>query len=201
MKRAHFLVAFFGIDGSGKTTLIKKVKQRLEKEGREVEIFYMGLGSSHYFRPLKWIMNLRAKRNREKRGTDEMVLKDYNFRQRSFFWVLGQYCELWLRYFHALWLSRKKVILFDRYFYDGLVLGNTFTFTILKHITPKPHISFLIKAPAKIIRSRKDEAEVTHIHAYYKNAEKLSPYFDIIEIDNSRNIDIVVEELMKHIHA
>jgi len=200
MKSKRKLFVFFGIDGSGKTTLIREVEKRLERGGAKVEKFYMGLGSSHYFIPLKWIMALRAKRNLEKTGGDGKTWRDHNYRERGFFWVFGQYCELWLRYLHARRIAKKKIILFDRYFYDGLVLGNKFTYNFFKYLTPKPTRSFLIKAPAKIIRSRKKEAEIKHIDRYYLKSRWLYSYFNIIEVDNTKKIGEVVDKLMEQIN-
>jgi dTMP kinase len=46
------IIVFEGLDGSGKTTLIKKVRKQLEKQGQEV-IILQGLGSSSVGQPLR----------------------------------------------------------------------------------------------------------------------------------------------------
>ena len=123
------LIAFFGIDGCGKTTLIEETRKRLEKDFKNVEIVYMGLGNEFNFPGLKQIMKLLSFiKQRDKK--DEKTLRRYNFRKRSFLWVLGQYSEFWLRYRKAKKKSKNSVILFDRFFYDGLILGGNFTYNI-----------------------------------------------------------------------
>ncbi|KOR75321.1 thymidylate kinase [Candidatus Phytoplasma pruni] len=53
------LIVFEGLDGSGKTTLIQKIKKQLEKQGHEV-ITLQGLGSSSIGQPLRDIFLTNA---------------------------------------------------------------------------------------------------------------------------------------------
>ena len=77
-------IVFFGIDGSGKTTLINETKKRFENEGEKVKIIYMGLGSEHNMPLLKQIMKITSYfRYKGKKGNTEEFRKQ-NFRQRSF---------------------------------------------------------------------------------------------------------------------
>ena len=198
MKRKP-LVAFFGIDGCGKTTLINELTKKLKKEGKDYRIVYMGLGSEHNMPGLKQIMKLTSYIRHKKKKGDEEKLRKYNYRQRNFLWVLGQFSEFWLRYRKAKKTSKKQIILFDRYFYDGLVFGNELASNFFKHLTPVPDKSFLIYAPAKTIRNRKKEADLEDIEKYYKKAEKLSKFFEIIKVDNTKKIEVVVNEIYKNI--
>ena len=193
------MIAFVGIDGSGKTSIIEGVGKRLKEDEIKFEVVYMGLGSSHYFKPLKWIMKLRAGSREKRTGGSAKKLRKQNYRKRGFFWVLGQFSELWLRYFHARKISKKKVVLFDRYFYDGLILSGDYTCKILSRFTPKPDKSFLITAPAKTIWKRKEEADVEDIKNYYNNAKRIEKYFNIKRIDNSKVLKSVVDKIYKEI--
>ncbi len=203
-------IVFFGIDGSGKSTLIKEIKKKIEKqENKKVNVIYMGLGSEFNLPFLKQIMKITSKRKYGRSDVTQEELRKQNYRQRGFFWVLGQYSEFWLRYLKAKkWLrknpekSRKDcVVLFDRYFYDGLILGNKASFNFFKHFTPKPDKSFLIKASPELIWKRKKEADKENVKKYYKKAERLNSYFNIICIDNSKPIKKVVENIWREIYG
>lgn len=192
------LIAFFGIDGCGKTTLIGEIKSKLEKDSEDVKIIYMGLGNEFNFPGLKQIMRfLSFIKQRDKKS--EKALRKYNFRERSFFWVLGQYSEFWLRYRKAKKQSKNSVILFDRFFYDGLILGSPLAYKFFRHFTPIPDKSFLIHAPAKTVYERKGEADIEDIKKYYSKSEKLLLNFPIIKIDNSKELKKVVNTIYNEI--
>jgi thymidylate kinase len=197
------MIAFFGIDGSGKTTLLAETKKKFEKSGEKVKIVYMGLGSEHNIPLSKEIMKLSARIRYGKKGLKKWDIKKfrkYNYRQRGFLWVLGQYLEFWARYKKAKKQSKEYVILFDRFFYDGLILGSKGTFNFFKHFTPKISKSFLIKAPAKTIFSRKNEAGIKDIENYYNRAERLISFFSINVISNTKSIKKVVDEIWRNIN-
>lgn len=188
------LIAFVGIDGSGKTTIIECIKRELKKEGKECHSVYMGLGRNHYLPFLKKTMKAYGK-VRYSGGNSSRKKRD-NFRMRSFPWLVIQYFEMLARY-----LSYKKksgYVFFDRYFYDGLVLANHLSFKILKKFIPKPDKTFLLYAKPELIRKRKKEANRKQIENYYKKINKISEDFEIIEIDNSKPIKKVVKEILEH---
>ncbi len=202
MKQRKPMIAFFGIDGSGKTTLIGEVSKKIQETKKEkVRVVYMGLGNEFNLPFLKQIMKLSSFIKYRNKKRDEKTLRKYNYRQRSFFWVLGQYMEFWIRYFKAKRYSKNKIVFFDRFFYDGLILGGSFTYNVFKFLTPVPDKSFLIFAPSKVINKRKDEAEIKDIKKYYKRAEKLSKHFPIIKIDNAKRINEVVNEIYEKIYS
>ncbi len=196
-------LAFIGIDGSGKSTLIEEIKKKIEKEGKQkVNVMYMGLGSEFNLPLLRQVMKVTSKIRYGKAGGVEEELRKQNYRQRSFLWVLGQYSEFWLRYLKAKKRAKrnKEIILFDRFFYDGLILGSKGTFNFFKHFTPKISKSFLIVAPPEVIWKRKKEAGIEEVREYYKRAERLE-YFNIVNVDNSKPIKKVVNKIWKVIYG
>jgi thymidylate kinase len=196
-------IVFFGIDGSGKSTLLEKTKKKIENQGKKVRVVYMGLGNEFNIPFLKQIMKITSKRRYGRSGVSQEELRKQNYRQRSFLWILGQYSEFWFRYRKAKkWVKKDKenrVILFDRYFYDGLILGSKKSFNFFKHFTPKPYKSFLIYASPDIIWKRKQEAPKEKIKEYYKKAERLSDFFKITKIDNSKPLNKVVDRIWNEI--
>jgi thymidylate kinase len=204
------MIAFFGIDGSGKSTLLSEVKKKFEKEKKaKVKVVYMGLGGEFNLPFLKQIMKITSKRRYGKSGGVKEELRKQNYRQRSFFWILGQYSEFWLRYLKAKkWLRKNSeksgkdcVVLFDRYFYDGLILGSKASFNFFKHFTPQVDKSFLIQASPELIWKRKKEARPEEIKKYYKKSERLLTLFNITKINNVGPINNVVKKVWREIYG
>lgn len=199
MKRKK-IIAFFGIDGAGKTTIINELKKRLKKEGEDFEVLYMGVSREQKIPFLKNIMNLYSKI----RWSGKSVRTTYNirrdsYRERNFLWLFVYYIELLYRYLYSKKISKRKYVLLDRYFYDGLFYAEGKNFNFFRRIIPKPDICFLLKVPANIIMERKDEAKETEIKKFYEKAELISKYFPIKTLDNTKKIYKVVDEIMKEI--
>ena len=192
-------IAFIGIDGSGKTTLIERFGKKLDENGKKYKVIYMGLGRDIQIPFLKELMEFYA---RIRYGG--IKKKDYhrsrdNLRERGPLWLLVQYIEFWVRYIKAKKYSKDHIIIFDRFFYDGLILGSDLSFNIFRFLTPRPDKCFLIRAPPEVIRKRKKEAEIKEIIKYYKKAERLARHFKVIDIDNTKQIDVVVSEIYSEI--
>jgi len=191
------MIAFVGIDGAGKTTIIKRVSGLLEKRGKKCGVYYMGLGRDLRMPFLKKAMGAYSHRKYSSKKTEggEGVKRD-NYRVRSFYWLLVYYSELFLRYFRARF-SRKDYVLFDRYFYDGLVFSGEGNFSWLRRFIPKPDKCFLIYAPATVIRKRKKEAEMKDIEEFYSKMDKVGDYFEVDIIDNTRKLEEVEREILE----
>jgi len=197
------IIAFIGIDGAGKTTVIRGVKEALEKQGGKCKRIYMGLGRNYHIPFLRKFTDIYSKLRyhsvkTNKKKTPQGVVRD-NYRKRNFLWLLVQYTEFWVRYLKAKKLVKTHYILFDRYFYDGLVLSGNKSFEFFKMFTPKPDKAFLIWAPSKLILKRKQEANLKNIEDFYKKAEFLRKFFNIEKIDNSKKLNIVVNKIVEKI--
>ena len=203
-------IAFIGIDGAGKTTIIKKVGKELRKKGITSEVFYMGLGRDIQFPLLKRLMGLysdtRYKGNVITNQEDKELRKEKvkqgardNYRIRGFGWLFVQFIEFWTRWFKSRKYRKRNYVLFDRFFYDGLVFAGERNFKIFKRFIPKIDKCFLIYAPSEVIRMRKKEASVGNINEFYNKVKFLSRYFDIEVIDNTKNLNKVVKEIMGRI--
>jgi thymidylate kinase len=190
-------IAFIGIDGAGKTTIINGVIKKLEKSGVGCEKRYMGLGRDYQSKFIKFLIGSYHKKRKKKDGKGGIGLRS-NYRKRTFNWVLVQYVELWSRFIKEKF-RKNDVVLFDRYFYDGLILGNKKAFSFFRRLTPKPTKCFLIYANPKIIRKRKKEAKISDIEKFYQRVEKLKKYFDIEVIDNNQKLERVINKIVREI--
>jgi len=189
-------IAFIGIDGSGKTTLIRRLMKELKNKRIKSVPIYMGLGRNYHTPFLERILEIYSKLKYKKSGLrikTNPQIKD-NYRIRGFFWIMVQYLELWVRYISSLFLD--GYVLFDRYFYDGLILSSERNFNFFKKITPAPTKAFLIYAPSAIIVKRKNEASEINVNEFYKRVEKLLKEFEIIKIDNSKPIKTSLKKIM-----
>jgi len=195
------IFCFFGIDGAGKTTIIQEIEKKIREEGYDCKTIYMGRAGNHKLPFIKKIIQIRSNRMLKKRklssGEAQRPLVDI-YRKRSMFWVFGYYVEMWLRYLEAKKIAKKKIILMDRYFYDGLVLAEKGT-NFFKYITPKPTKSFLIYAPPELIMKRKQEAKKENIIDFYEESKKFSKFFNIIVVDNSLKLEKVVGDIYETI--
>lgn len=190
-------IAFIGIDGAGKTTILKGLLKKFEEENIKCGKRYMGLGREYQLKWIEFLIRIyhNNKKNNYKKGKINI---ESNYRERSFFWVLVQYIELWARFIREK-LSKKKIVLFDRYFYDGLILGNKKAFSFFRKITPKPTKCFLIYASPQIIRKRKQEAEIKDIKKFYKKINELKKYFDIEVVNNNKDLEKVISKIKSKI--
>ena len=195
MKRIK--IAFIGSDGSGKTTLISNIKKQLEKEGKTAEVFF--LGWRNFRNPILNFFSKVYLKEKIKKNADEEKLA--RFRERSWFFYLIYYSELWLRYLNILF-SKKDYILIDRYFYDELAFARGGKFKFFKLITPLPNFCFLLKSPLKIINSRqKQKISKERFEYFYNNLENLSKSFAIIRIDTSKPINKTSKKVIAIIKA
>ena len=105
-----------------------------------------------------------------------------------------------IRYVRARF-SGKDYVLMDRYFFDGLVFAESLNFFWLKLVIPKPYKCFLIHAPVEVIRKRKQEAEKKDIEKFYFKMRKVGCYFDVDVVDNTRDLNIVKNGIVKKIGA
>jgi thymidylate kinase len=190
-------IAFIGIDGAGKTTVIEEVIKSLEKENLTCRRRYMGLGREYQLKFIESFIRRYRNFRKTRRKVSGRTMKS-NYRERKFFWVAVQYLEIWARFIREK-LRGGEIVLFDRYFYDGLILGDDRAFKFFRKFTPRPTRSFLIYADPKTIRGRKKEAEIKDIENFYRKVDKLKRYFDIEVIDNNKSLKSVVKKIKDEI--
>lgn len=197
---AKKIIVFFGIDGTGKTTIIDALKTRLSENEEDSEIVYMGVARDRKIPLLGFLMDTYSKMRWNGRSENTTYdLKKHGHRERNFFWLFVYYLELWVRYLSFKKITKTKYVLCDRYFYDGLVYANKKNFNFFKKITPSPDHCFLLCVPPNIIMKRKDETRKEDIEVFYKKADLISKYFNIKKIDNTKEINKVVDTIYKEV--
>ena len=149
------LIAFIGCDGSGKSTLSKKLVSRLKKNYPNVEY-------RHQYNYL--ISNTVGKTIRKLAKTKN---KPDNVESKSTIihklWVFVVYPNLLIDYYLKTLLRQSSLFVSDRYVYDMLIGWEiqgrlNFLSRFLLRNFPKPKYVFLIDAPPRILYNRrKDE--------------------------------------------
>lgn len=210
------LIAFSGVDGSGKTTYAETLCDILTTCEIKNHYVWSRVASSSFIKPFSKtakIFHSLKKENRiskqaENYAESEARRKDL-FAKSPILRMLG----LFILLLEMLWqyslkvtlpLSCKKVVICDRYIYDTLVdiltrYGMNFENTdgtlfakILTILTPKPDIAYLLHIPLKDACSRKDvdTEEIGFLKKQIALYHEMVPVFNLHEMDSNDSMSI-----------
>jgi len=178
---ARLLVTFSGVDGSGKSTLAEALIEKLDREHIKTDYVWwftandsffgriMGAAIERYAKPVERNAGGFPKVGRLRTLYQSVVLIDFLLHVWSSF-ILG------------------KNLVCDRYVYDIVVFFTTELhypisrakklIRVLRRLTPKPKIAFLVDVPSSIAMQRKHDIPSAAEH------EKLRDlYFDLAKGD------------------
>jgi len=140
-------IAFLGSHGSGKTSTINFIKNKLESRGNSVEVFTMGW--KQFKNPvLKFFSRIYLKSDYKRQKKEERLDR---FRERSWFFYLIYYIELLTRY-AEIKRSEADFILMDRYFYEELMFSSGLKRRVFTKFTPIPNKTFVLETNIEIIK-------------------------------------------------
>ena len=160
-----FVIAFMGVDGSGKSTLIKKLNKRLKKRYKKIKYLHL--------RPYFFLTDTRTvnKNPHSQKFRSKLV---------SIFIIFN-----WLFVYHIFFLINLKLknhlIIFDRYAHDLLIdkaryrlnLSKKFTKYILS-LFPEPNLWLFLEAPLKLVEKRKKELPTKELKRQMKEYSSFS---------------------------
>lgn len=218
MTKRVMLICFMGIDGSGKTTLAKRINEKLKKRGvnsqylygRVVPIvsrFLMWIGRKYLLKRRKEdIFHNYSNYTRQKRK----IFKN-KFISKIYKWsiMFDQVTQINLKIIPRLAVG--NVVICDRYVFDTVVTdigvdlnySNSDVINLINklfRIVPKPDITFLIDVPEEIAYQRKND--IPHL-SYLSERRKLylivGKSLGVITLDGSKSIDEVSEEAYENI--
>ncbi|MBI4600246.1 hypothetical protein HY732_05005 [Candidatus Uhrbacteria bacterium] len=205
------IFSFSGLDGSGKSTQIKILAEKLEKENRPV-IIKLVYAQGTYLR----IGNLLKRM--APRKAEEMVANQYKNRLE---WSFKKCLLRWIRQFclmldiavyffgsHLPFKNSSKILLCDRYFYDILVqmtyvgMCSRLFFRAIKPLIPGCTISFLLLDKTTALLERKVEYDLDYYREKDKLYRGLARHFKMTPIegkslmDTTRVVFLAVQEAL-----
>lgn len=223
--RQIFTVALIGADGSGKTTVAKKL---VETFPAPMKYMYMGpnIESSNYRLPTSRLI-LALKLRTYKKKADKLGIDDPTFvsthhpehrhnkggKLRATGRLLHRLVEEWYRQFISWSFQwRGYIMVYDRHFLfdvapraiDNQVqkqrLSDFIHYWILSHLYPKPDlVIFLDAAPEKLFE-RKQETSLDYLRgrrgAFLVQGKKMDHF---IRVDATQPLDQVLAEVTEHV--
>lgn len=188
------LISFSGVDGSGKSTQIKKLCEQFSAAGLPVTqmafwdhvVAFPGMRADFSHKFLKSDGGVGA-RGKPVQRNDKNARTWYLSVGRSALYLLD---ALHLRQIVAQARSRNSgIIVFDRYIYDQLATlplerawARAYARLLLK-IVPKPDVAYLLDAEPEAARERKPEYPLTFLHRYRRSYLQLRDIAGLALID------------------
>ena len=200
------IIAIVGIDGCGKTTQAKMLVDRLKKNGYETT----------YVEPVFVLLNIlqRLKKSNNTlispRVISTSLMDDSNEKKNSFFikrlfsGLLGYPYAVASYFFMKFYLSRNKIVVCDRYFYQFFFdLFGDWSENIIK-IFPRPDITFFLDGDLDLFYARMDSSFDASVgRDYYTKVinlyRRISQKYGFISIDASLNKEAINDIMFMHI--
>jgi thymidylate kinase len=180
-KIARLLVTFSGVDGSGKSTLAQALIEQLSSKGVKTEyLWWFSANDSFIGKIAESVVQKLAKP--AENNTD-------GFPKVGLVRALYQSLVL-VDFLLHVWSSSilRENLVCDRYVYDIVVFFATELnyseskaknlIRLLKSVTPKPLIAFLVDVPAEIAMQRKNDIPSSEQHERLRGL-----YFDLVKGD------------------
>lgn len=220
-----FTVALIGPDGSGKTTISRRLETEL---GLTVTSIYMGvnLDSSSVMLPqTRLIRALRraARGNDPKAASDiktfkpppKTVLRRLTYSVRSGLrlanWLAEERYRLSVARRHV---RRGRIVVFDRHFFADFYaadirktqgsrrMAQRIHGFVLQHLCPKPDLVVCLDAPAEVLYARKPEGTIERVRRLREECLALRDLFpEFVVVDAALPEDEVVNETAAAIRA
>ena len=206
-KKVNNLITFSGLDGSGKTTIIKQILLRLNTKEKVCVSYTVYFDISIY-------AILRKIRNRIKydNGDNKKPVQNSIGQQNKLLKVLliifrNKYVKLiviyidafiaWLYFLYYCYL-KNKILIIDRFYYDFLIDIGLEGININKHykylskIYPRPHIPIYLDINPTEAWNRKHEYNLNYL-------KKKKEYYDNIFKGNISSLIIYNDDIEKTI--
>ncbi|MBI2573109.1 nucleotidyltransferase family protein [Candidatus Woesearchaeota archaeon] len=208
-------ICFIGVDGSGKSTIIKNTQQHLptffEKFSLKIQNIYFGWKP---FLPTTRIISgvMRKKEYKIVEKTNQTKQTDQNKSKTSFKQSIiftYTFIDYLAKYFWNVGLrhTSRRILLIDRYFYDMFVhyqhVRESRWCQWLIQIYPRPDFIFLLKAPIEVIEARKQEMSHQQLVDHYQTYEKIATLVNIPVIETSgakdKTVDVLLEAIWRDV--
>tara|TARA_B100000795_G_C22487011_1_gene318833 strand:- start:29 stop:610 length:582 start_codon:yes stop_codon:yes gene_type:complete len=185
--KTQLVISFMGVDGSGKTTISKKLNKIFKH--------------SKYLHLRPYILFQDRRR----------VLKNPHRQKKSMFITSLIRLISWLVSYKIFFYknSNKKIFIFDRYAHDILIDPLRYKNSLSKNLTnfllsffPKPDLWIYLKCSFKTIKSRKhelSESETRHLTKEYSNFFKNKK--NVLILNTNKQIKILIKRIKNKMNS
>lgn len=201
MHKCGLSVAFLAPDGTGKSTIISKISDTCSGSFYGVEQFYFRprvLKNMGHYNKLNQHEEATSNDNPHGKKLDGKIKSIIRFLYYNLDFIIGMKTKI------SFLLMRKKLVIFDRYYYDYYADMKRYGYSLSSRIAhifsifiPKPNMIIVLDAPAEIIYSRKKELKMEEIEYQRKEFEKLKKYRNCFVIDTNKEIDDVFDDVTR----
>ena len=211
--RHQKFICFIGIDGSGKTTLAKRIVETLYKEGQF--IYVHSLINVRILKPFmklgRWLfVKGKSKKDNYQEFSEE---KRSRFSKHRILFPLYKFL-LFLDYTPqvfrkvAIPLIQGKNLVSDRYVYDTLInMGLNMNYNALRiahsinaffRFFPRPDITFLIDVPEEVAFSRKDDIpDIEYLRERRHIYLELAKIFQMYILDGTKPLEVLTQKVLE----
>ena len=196
-------ICFSGIDGSGKTTQCHNLIKRFQEMGVETKFIHIlsqgkTVGSKSQSLPL-----ITATHRRLRDLSGKGVTRCFKlFIGLSYYLV-----DSWISHiFHKI-KYRNNVVIYDRYFFDPLLIfASNFPRIPLwvipfSRIIPQGNVTIIMEVPPEIAKQRKPEHPLDLLKRYHQLYRRLADILKVKIIDGTMNNIIVEKEVNQRCHS
>lgn len=182
------VVAFLGVDGSGKSTIIEAFMRHVRSDWPDIQYVH--------FRPTYLHRG---------KGEGKPVVDPHSGRQRGVLMSLIKLLYFVVEYnyaFHFHYKKTRDLVIFDRYYYDAIAdpkrIKNSAPLGAAKFLSrfiPQPDLTFYLYAPAEVMFERKKEVPIDAL------IEISSTYMGLTSIADFHKVSTAtsVEETLKRV--
>ncbi len=205
-----FLISFSGVDGAGKSTILKETRQILTKKFRKKTVVIRHRPS------LLPILSsfVYGKKEAENRSATRLPRMGNNTSRLNSLLRFSYYYADYLfgrSYIFIKYQLRNYIVLYDRYYFDFIIDGKRTNLKLNKafpkwlyRFVQKPKFNFFLYAPAEIILKRKQELEPQAIKTLTVGYQSLfaefeeayeQQYFSIENIEKEKTLHFISAKL------
>lgn len=208
------LVTFSGLDGAGKTTVIGKVRNNLEKQGVRISVMtmYDHVGLYAFVRGVRNRFNEAKQKSEQNEGSHHL----HPAKEKKRYYIITSYLlpmirsnrlkkwvylfDLFTFWVYFLYFCKLKsgILFMDRYFYDSLADvadgKRWYYIRIFLHITPSPDLAFFIDVDPEKAFNRKGEYSVDHLKSRRLTYKSIFQWAKPIWIKND-DLDLTVSQI------